>query len=212
MAVKLGPDLLISAYAQGIFPMAPARDSREILWFEPQMRGVIPLQKFHISRSLARDIRRETCTIRTNTAFHAVVEGCADRPETWINDTLLRLYDTLHARGFAHSLEVWQGPDLVGGIFGVTLGGAFFGESMFSRRPNASKLALTYTVDRLIRAGFVLFDTQYLTPHLQSMGGEAIPRALYREKLAEALQINADFTLPEIPTAQSILQRSAQTS
>ena len=212
MAVKLGPDLLISAYAQGIFPMAPARDSNEIMWFEPQRRGVIPLRKFHISRSLAREIRRETCTIRINTAFRAVVEGCADRPETWINDTLFDLYDTLHARGLAHSLEVWRGSDLVGGIFGVTLGGAFFGESMFSRRPNASKLALAYTVDRLIRAGFVLFDTQYLTPHLQSMGGEAIARVLYRRQLGEALQIKADFTLPEVPTAQSLLQRSAQTS
>ncbi|MBZ4021420.1 leucyl/phenylalanyl-tRNA--protein transferase [Rhodobacter sp. TJ_12] len=212
MAVKLSPDLLISAYAQGIFPMASARDSEELHWFEPRLRGIIPLHNLHISRSLAREMRRMPYTIRTNTAFRAVVEGCADRDETWINDTLFELYDALHALGVAHALEVWEGETLVGGIFGLTLGGAFFGESMFSRRRNASKIALAYTVDRLLRAGFVLFDTQYLTPHLKSMGGVEIPRAIYRQRLAEALQLRADFTVPEIPTVQSVLQRKTQTS
>ncbi|SOC05202.1 leucyl/phenylalanyl-tRNA--protein transferase [Rhodobacter sp. JA431] len=212
MAVKLSPDLLISAYAQGIFPMAAARDATELHWFEPRLRGIIPLTNLHISRSLAREMRRMPYTIRTNTAFRAVVEGCAERDETWINDALFELYDALHEIGAAHALEVWEGDTLVGGIFGVTLGGAFFGESMFSRRRSASKIALAYTVDRLLRAGFVLFDTQYLTPHLKSMGGVEIPRAIYRQRLAEALAVTADFTAPEIPDVQSILQRRTQTS
>ncbi|PTV97546.1 leucyl/phenylalanyl-tRNA--protein transferase [Rhodobacter aestuarii] len=212
MAVKLSPDLLISAYAQGIFPMAAARDATELHWFEPRLRGIIPLNNLHISRSLAREMRQMPYTIRTDTAFRAVVEGCAERDETWINDALFELYDALHAMGAAHALEVWEGETLVGGIFGVTLGGAFFGESMFSRRRSASKIALAYTVDRLLRAGFVLFDTQYLTPHLKSMGGVEIPRAIYRQRLAEALAVTADFTAPEIPDVQSILQRRTQTS
>jgi len=212
MSLGLSPELLLSAYAQGIFPMASARESRELHWFEPRLRGVIPLQNFHISRSLAKVIRRETFTLRTNTAFRAVVEGCADRSETWINDALFELYDALHALGAAHAVEVWQDEQLVGGIFGVTLGGAFFGESMFSRAENASKVAMAYTVDRLNRGGFTLFDTQYLTPHLKSLGGIEIPRLDYRKKLREALRISADFTAPEPATAQSILQRMTQTS
>lgn len=212
MTAGLSPELLLSAYAQGIFPMASARDAADLHWFEPRLRGVVPLQNFHISRSLARVIGRETYQIRTNTAFRAVVEGCADRPETWINAALFRLYDALHELGAAHAVEVWQGPDLVGGIFGVTLGGAFFGESMFSRAPNASKVAMAYTVDRLIRGGFSLFDTQYLTPHLQSLGGVEIPRIEYRRRLRVALGQSADFTAPPAATAQSILQRRTQTS
>jgi leucyl/phenylalanyl-tRNA--protein transferase len=208
MFPPLSPELLLAGYAQGIFPMAESRENPELHWFEPQLRGVIPLDNFHISRSLARVIRRGTFTIRTDTAFRAVVEGCADRPETWINGPLFALYDQLHAAGFAHSLEVWQADTLVGGIFGVTLGGAFFGESMFSRATNASKVALAYTVDRLRQAGFVLFDTQYLTPHLASLGGIEIPRAAYRAQLVQA----ADFTAPPVPDAQSILQRMTQTS
>ncbi|MDD8023228.1 MAG: leucyl/phenylalanyl-tRNA--protein transferase [Paracoccaceae bacterium] len=212
MSPSLSPELLLAGYAQGIFPMAESRENPELHWFEPTLRGVIPLDNFHISHSLARVIRREVFTIRTNTAFRAVVEGCADRPETWINTPLFALYDQLHAAGYAHSLEVWQGANLVGGIFGITLGGAFFGESMFSRATNASKVALAYTVDRLRQAGFVLFDTQYLTPHLASLGGIEIPRAAYRAQLAQALQLRADFTAPPVPDAQSVLQRMTQTS
>ncbi|WP_444454801.1 leucyl/phenylalanyl-tRNA--protein transferase [Rhodobacter capsulatus] len=212
MTAGLSPELLLSAYAQGIFPMASAREATELHWFEPRLRGIIPLDGFHISRSLARVIGRETYSIRTNTAFRAVVEGCADRPETWINNALFRLYDALHALGAAHAVEIWQGEDLVGGIFGVTLGGAFFGESMFSRAPNASKVAMAYTVDRLIRGGFSLFDTQYLTPHLQSLGGIEIPRLDYRKRLRRALGQQAEFTAPPPATAQSILQRRTQTS
>lgn len=212
MTQKLSPELLLSGYAQGVFPMAQTRDDPRLYWFDPELRGIIPLENFHISRSLAREIRRETFTVTTNTAFNAVVEGCAARDETWINGALFALYDTLHRARFAHSLEVWQDGELVGGVFGIALGGAFFGESMFSRRTNASKVALTYLVDRLRQAGFTLFDTQYLTTHLASLGGIEIPRAAYHAKLAEALRIDADFNVPALPDPQSILQRMTQTS
>ncbi|RWR32817.1 leucyl/phenylalanyl-tRNA--protein transferase [Sinirhodobacter populi] len=209
---QLTAGMLLAGYAQGIFPMAESRDASELHWFEPHRRGILPLDGFHISRSLARDIRRGRFTIRLDSAFHAVVEGCADRPETWINAELFELYDTLFTFGHAHSIEVWRGPDLVGGTFGITLGGAFFGESMFSRVTNASKIALAYAVDHLREAGFSLFDTQYLTPHLASLGGMEIPRDEYRRRLAVALRHSADFTAPEIPTPQLLLQRMTQTS
>ncbi|MCT2540082.1 leucyl/phenylalanyl-tRNA--protein transferase [Sedimentimonas flavescens] len=212
MATKLTARMLLSGYAQGIFPMAESRDAPELHWFDPQRRGIFDLQNFHISRSLAKAIRRETFTIRTDTAFRAVVEGCAERPETWINGPLFDLYDELFAAGFAHSVETWQDGQLMGGIYGITLGGAFFGESMFSRASNASKVALAYTVDRLRLAGFTLFDTQYLTPHLASLGATEVSRAEYRGRLAAALAIDADFTVPPIPDAHSILQRMTQTS
>ena len=212
MADRLSPELLLAGYAQGIFPMAESREDNRLYWFDPKLRGIIPLDNFHISRSLARVIRRETFTISTNQAFRAVVEGCADRSDTWINGPLFSLYDALHAAGFAHSLEVWSGEELVGGIFGITLGGAFFGESMFSRATDASKVALAYTVDRLRRGGFSLFDTQYLTPHLASLGGVEISREAYHARLAEALQLRADFTAPLPASGHSVLQRMAQTS
>ncbi|HEY0213698.1 MAG TPA: leucyl/phenylalanyl-tRNA--protein transferase [Paenirhodobacter sp.] len=208
----LTAEMLLAGYAQGIFPMAESRDATELLWFEPQMRGIIPLSGFHISRSLARVIRSGVFTIRIDTAFRAIVEGCAEREETWINDPLLALYETLFAYGNAHSVEVWQGADLVGGTFGITLGGAFFGESMFSRTPNASKVALAYTVDHLRQAGFGLFDTQYLTPHLASLGGVEIPRDDYRRLLAAALPRRAHFAQPDIPSPQLLLQRMTQIS
>lgn len=192
--------------------MAETRDDPRLHWFDPQWRGILPLEGFHISRSLARAIRRGNYTIRTDTAFADVVAACADRPETWINARLSRLYDRLHQAGFAHSLEVWDGPALIGGVFGITLGGAFFGESMFSRRVDASKVALAYLVDRLHQAGFTLLDTQYLTPHLASLGGIEITRAEYREALSQALAIRADFNAPAIPPVQSVLQRTTQTS
>ena len=212
MSDRLSPELLLSGYAQGIFPMAESREDTRLYWFEPQQRGIIPLDGLHISRSLARRLRSGEFTITINRAFRATVEGCAAREETWINGPLFALYDQLHAAGFAHSLEVWRAGELVGGIFGVTLGGAFFGESMFSRTTDASKIALVHTVDRLRRAGFTLFDTQYLTPHLASLGGIEIPRDDYKNWLAEALQIDADFAAPAIDDAYSVLQRMTQTS
>ena len=212
MAQELTAGMLLSGYARGIFPMAQSRDDPELFWFEPRARGILPFDGFHVSRSLARTIRRGGFEIRIDTAFRAVVEACAAREETWINAPLFTLYDALFAMGHAHSLEVWRGEALVGGVFGVTLGGAFFGESMFSRVPDASKVALTYTVDRLRQSGFSLFDTQYLTPHLASLGGVEIPRLEYRRRLAEALSRTADFTAAPVPDAQSVLQRMTQTS
>lgn len=200
------------AYASGVFPMAETRDADEIFWVDPKQRGVLPLDGFHISRSLAKRIRRGAHGISINGDFAGVVEGCADREETWINDEIFDRYLELHNLGFAHSLEVWDGHDLVGGVYGVSLGGAFFGESMFSRRTDASKIALAYLIDRLRLGGFALCDTQFITPHLASLGGLEIPRDTYRNQLAAALQLEGDFLRPEIPAPQALLQRSTQTS
>ncbi len=208
----LTPEQMLAGYARGIFPMAESRDRDDLHWVDPRLRGIMPLDGFHMSRSLARAIRRGDYAIRTDSAFPEVVQFCAARDETWINAPLLALYDALHARGHARSLEVWQDGALTGGVFGVTLGAAFFGESMFSRRTDASKIALAYLVDRLRQGGFTLFDTQFLTPHLASLGGIEIPRAVYRARLAEALERDADFTAPAVPTPHSLLQRMTQTS
>ena len=208
----LTPDLLLKAYALGVFPMAESRADPDVFWVDPQRRGILPLDAFHISRSLARRLRRGGVEIAVNRDFAATVEGCADRPETWINDTIRDLYLALHASGFAHSLEVWREGRLVGGVYGVTLGGAFFGESMFSRETDASKVALAYLVDRLRQAGFALFDTQFITPHLRSLGGREIPRAVYHRLLSAALGRRCDFTAPDIPDAQLLVQRNTHTS
>lgn len=208
----LTPNLMLTGYAKGIFPMAESRDAETLHWVDPERRGIFPLDGFHISRSLARSILRLNYTIRTNSTFSEVVQRCAARPETWINGPLFGLYDQLHAIGHAQSLEVWQDGELIGGVFGITLGAAFFGESMFSRRTDASKIALAYLVDRLRQGGFRLFDTQFLTPHLASMGAIEIPRHDYRSRLAAALPLDADFALPETPLPQLLLQRRSQTS
>ncbi|CUH81381.1 Leucyl/phenylalanyl-tRNA--protein transferase [Tritonibacter multivorans] len=210
--MELSADLLLHAYASGVFPMAETRDAEEVFWVDPKQRGVLPLDGFHISKSLAKRIRKGRHGISVNGDFAGVVEGCADREETWINDEIFDRYLELHTLGFAHSLEVWDGQDLVGGVYGVSLGGAFFGESMFSRRTDASKIALAYLIDRLRIGGFGLCDTQFITPHLASLGGQEIPRADYRNRLAVALQMEGDFLSPEIPSPQALLQRSSQTS
>jgi leucyl/phenylalanyl-tRNA--protein transferase len=210
---RLTPLTVLRAYASGVFPMAESREDSEIFWVNPRRRGVIPLDGFHISKSLARRIRRAPFTIRTNTAFAGVVSACAERDETWINATIFDLYLQLHDLGHAQSLEIWEGAELVGGVYGVTLGGAFFGESMFSRRTDASKVALAYLVDRLRAGGFRLFDTQFLTPHLRSLGAEEISRAEYLARLRDALGVEADFDRQaDIPSPQALLQRSTQTS
>ncbi|MGR3631877.1 MAG: leucyl/phenylalanyl-tRNA--protein transferase [Limimaricola soesokkakensis] len=210
---RLTPELLLHGYAQGVFPMAESRDDPEIFWVDPQRRGVLPLDRFRISRSLARRMRRGGFEIAVNGDFQAVLEGCADRPETWINGEIFDLYTALHRMGFAHSVEIRHDGALTGGIYGVTLGSAFFGESMFSRRTDASKLAMAWLVDRLRLGGFTLFDAQFLTPHLASLGFVEIPRARYKAALAEALALPGDFIAPGPPApAQEVLQRSAQTS
>ncbi|MDB5657697.1 MAG: leucyl/phenylalanyl-tRNA--protein transferase [Cypionkella sp.] len=194
MTQILTPEILLRAYAIGIFPMAESRDDPEIHWVDPKRRGVFPLDGFHISRSLAKHILTADYRISVDEAFGQVVEGCADRPETWINAEITGLYTALHQMGFAHSLEVWQGKTLIGGVYGVTLGAAFFGESMFSRQTNASKTALAYLTHRLRAGGFQLFDTQFLTSHLASLGAVEISRAEYQRRLAKAVQTQASFT------------------
>ncbi|MCO8144997.1 leucyl/phenylalanyl-tRNA--protein transferase [Rhodovulum tesquicola] len=212
-ADRLTPRVLLNAYAAGIFPMAESREDPEVFWVRPRRRGIFPLDGFHISKSLARHIRRDPFMTCIDTDFAGVVAGCADRDETWINDTIFALYRELHAMGHAHSLEVWEGDTLVGGVYGVTLGAAFFGESMFSRRTDASKIALAYLVDRLRAGGFQLFDAQFLTPHLQSLGAIEIGRDAYMRQLGAALAGQADFTGPQTPASgQALLQRRTQTS
>lgn len=204
-ADEITPDILLRAYAMGIFPMSDGRDDPEIHWIDPRRRGVMPLDGFHISRSLAKCLRSPQFRITTDTAFDPVVAACADRGETWISQRIQRLYLQLHRLGFAHSVEVWESEALVGGVYGVTLGAAFFGESMFSRRTDASKVALAYAVHRLQAGGFRLFDTQFLTPHLASLGAREIPRAEYQRQLAAALGETAAFDPPGYsPSAGSV--------
>lgn len=193
MTLALTPEILLRGYAMGVFPMAEGRDTTEIHWVDPRWRGVFPLDGFHTSRSLARRIARADYQVTVDQDFAAVLAGCADRPETWINAEIHALYLALHRQGHAHSLEVWQDGSLIGGVYGVVSGAAFFGESMFSRRTDASKLALAWLVHRLRAGGFQLFDTQFLTPHLASLGAVEIPRLTYRRALAAALTQTADF-------------------
>ncbi len=209
---SISPELLLHGYAIGVFPMAEHRDDPEIFWVDPKRRGVFPLERFHISRSLARRMRRGGYRVTIDRDFDGVLEGCADRAETWINDEIRALYLELHAQGHAHSLEVWDGDELIGGVYGVVLGAAFFGESMFSRRTDASKIALAYLVDRLRQGGFRLFDTQFLTEHLASLGAVEISRADYHRQLRRAIELPADFTAPPIPSAQEVIQRNTQMS
>lgn len=211
--LDLNATLLLQAYRMGVFPMAETRDDPEVFWVDPRRRGILPLDGFHTSRSLARSLRRPDYTIAINQDFRATVEACADRPETWINNLIFGLYQDLHAQGAAHSLEVRDlAGDLIGGVYGVTLGGAFFGESMFSRRTDASKIALAFLVDRLRSGGFALFDTQFITPHLRRLGGCEITRSAYHARLHDALALQASFTRPQTPTVQELLQRKTQTS
>ncbi len=197
------------AYGMGVFPMSENRDDPDIFWVDPIRRGIFPLDSFHISRSLAKRIRRGGYTVSLNADFEGVLDGCADREETWINAQIRALYMALHARGEAHSLEVWDGDELVGGVYGVTLGGAFFGESMFSRRTDASKMALAYLIEHLRRCGFTLFDTQFVTDHLISLGAIEIPRADYQKMLTWALRHDADITAHSLPSPSEVLSASA---
>lgn len=209
---ELTPELLLHGYSVGIFPMSESRDDPEIFWVDPRRRGILPLDGFHISRSLARAMRRSTWTITTDRDFEGVLDGCADREDTWINSEIRALYLELAARGHAHSLEVWEDDDLVGGVYGVVLGAAFFGESMFSRRTNASKIALACLVDRLRQGGFTLFDTQFITGHLSSLGAVEITRAQYHAKLAHAKERFARFNAAPDATPQDVIQRITQIS
>lgn len=183
--------------------MAEGRDDPEIHWIDPRQRGVFPLDGFHISRSLARRIRRGGYKATVDTDFAGVVTSCAAREETWINAEIHSLYLDLHRMGHAHSQEIWQDGRLIGGVYGVVLGQAFFGESMFSAATDGSKLALAHLMARLRAGGFALFDTQFLTPHLASLGAIEIPRADYRRQLQRAIAGEARFDIAADPLAAS---------
>ncbi len=199
--MRLTPELLLRAYALGIFPMAESRDDPEVHWIDPELRGILPLEQFHLPRKLRRLIRRGHYRVTCNRDFRGVIRACAERrderPETWINDTIEQLYSELHAMGFAHSVETWRDdaaggpPRLVGGLYGVALGSAFFGESMFSLERDASKVALAHLVFLLRKGGFQLLDTQFTTPHLRQFGALDLPRDNYKALLSRALMASA---------------------
>ena len=194
-SVTLTPEQLLQAYANGYFPMAMRHDDPELFWFCPEERGVLPLDRFNIPRGLKRSMPTRPYTLTVDKDFDAVIRGCAelkgrDRDETWINEPIIALYNAVHKLGHAHSIEVWEGDRLVGGLYGISLGGAFFGESMFSRAPDASKIALVHLVSILKDAGYVLLDTQYVNDHLMQFGVEAVAKEDYMIKLENALSVS----------------------
>jgi leucyl/phenylalanyl-tRNA---protein transferase len=197
MTPEISPVLLLRAYAAGIFPMAESADDPEVFWVDPELRGVLPLDRFHLSKRLARTIRSGRFEVHCNTDFAAIIHGCAEsteqRQKTWINREIVALYTSLNRQGFAHSVECWRDGRLVGGLYGVALGSAFFGESMFSRERDASKVALAYLVAILRQGAFTLLDVQFVTPHLQRFGAIEIPRAEYHRRLDEALRHKGHF-------------------
>jgi leucyl/phenylalanyl-tRNA--protein transferase len=194
---EITPEILLRAYACGIFPMSESADDPTIFWVEPEHRGIIPLDGLHISSRLARTVRSDTFRIEINTAFSRTLAGCAapspGRDDTWINRRIRDLYTALHDAGHCHSVEAWQGDELVGGLYGVSLGRAFFGESMFHTARDASKVALVHLVARLIAGGFILLDTQFVTDHLRSLGAVEVPRRRYHTLLHEAISGTANF-------------------
>jgi leucyl/phenylalanyl-tRNA---protein transferase len=184
---RLDPRLLLQGYASGIFPMADSRDATDLFWVEPRERAVLPIEQFRVSRSLRRSIRSGRFSVTLDADFRATIEGCAEREETWINQEIERAMLALHGTGYAHSVEVWCDGALAGGLYGVALGRAFFGESMFSRRTDASKVALAWLIARLKVGGFTLLDCQFMTPHLASLGAITVSRAAYVALLSTAL-------------------------
>ena len=221
MSAYLTADDLLAYYVNGVFPMAEHRDDPDLFIVDPEERGVLPLDRFHVPRKLRKVVRSDQFMVRTDSAFSRVIEGCAavthDRPSTWINSTILNLYSQLNRRGYAHSVECWRDNKLVGGLYGVSIGGVFFGESMFSRVSDASKVALVHLVDRLRLGGYRLLDTQFTNPHLEQFGIEAIPRHEFQRRLDDALNIQANFNAyrslsPDAPTGASVMQRMTQTS
>ncbi|WP_374655327.1 leucyl/phenylalanyl-tRNA--protein transferase [Phenylobacterium sp.] len=213
---RFGPRELLECYARGVFPMADAREDDRVFLIDPEKRGVAPLDAFHVPRRLARTVRRDPFEIRMDTAFARVVLECAapkpGRTETWINGVIEDLYGQLHEMGHAHSVECWLDGELVGGLYGVSLGGAFFGESMFSRRTDASKVALVHLVARLIADDFLLLDTQFITDHLTTFGAVEIPRVEYHRRLARALEHRAEFQRAAVGVGAAALQVISQAS
>ena len=197
MSSRFGTEELLDCYRRGVFPMADNRDDPSLFLIDPDERGVLPLDTFHVPKRLARTVRRQPFAVRVDSAFTRVMEACAEyhptRRSTWINQTILNLYAALHRQGNAHSVECWDEGKLVGGLYGVSLGGAFFGESMFSRATDASKVALVHLVARLLEGGYKLLDAQFHNPHLEQFGLEEISRNEFKARLAEALEVEADF-------------------
>ena len=195
---SITPQILLQAYAAGVFPMAESADDPHLYWVEPEERGVIPLEGFHVSRSLRKRVKQQPFDIRIDTAFAKVIAACAEsteeRDETWINKRIVTLYTQLHKMGCAHSVESWLNGELVGGLYGIRIGAAFFGESMFSRATDASKVALVHLVARLRFGGFTLLDAQFVNPHLLQFGTQAIKKADYHKLLEPALEREASFS------------------
>jgi leucyl/phenylalanyl-tRNA--protein transferase len=215
--VALTPQMLLRAYALGVFPMAEGRDDPEIYWIDPEVRGILPLENFHLPRRLKRTIRQKPFEIRCDSDFEGVINGCAapgpGRHDTWINNQIFLLNRQLFQMGFAHTVECWLDGALVGGLYGISVGGAFFGESMFSVERDASKVALVHLVIRLKLGGFLLLDTQFVTPHLQRFGALEISRAEYRQRLARAIAVPARFQgAISDEVVEGFLQSSTQTS
>jgi len=215
--IDITPQVLMKAYACGIFPMAESADDPTLYWIEPEHRGVLPLDAVHVPKRLARTIRQDVFEVRVDTDFNGVIEGCADaragRRTTWINRRIRDLYAELFAMGHCHTVETWRDGRLVGGLYGVALGRAFFGESMFSYERDASKVALVYLAARLIAGGFIMLDTQFVTEHLRSFGAQEINRAQFHKRLETALQGRGDFgCLPRDLGSRGILQLVSQTS
>ena len=211
---RLTPELLLGAYAAGVFPMADSREDPAVYWVEPRRRGVIPMDGFRVSRSLTRRLRRDDYTFALNRDFPAVIDACADRSETWINETIRRLMMELHSDGHAHSFEIYDfDGKIMGGMYGLSIGGAFFGESMFSHARDGSKLALTWAIDHLARAGITLFDTQFVTDHLVSLGAQEISRETYLARLHAVIDRDSDITGTTVETDRhAVVQRMTQTS
>lgn len=210
VALEITPQVLLKAYACGIFPMSESADDPGLFWIEPERRGVIDLDAFHVPRSLRKTLRSEIYEVRIDTDFHGVIDGCArpapGRKKTWINKEIRRLYGALFDMGYCHSVETWFEGELVGGLYGVSLGGVFFGESMFADRRDASKVALVHLVARLIAGGFEMLDTQFVTDHLARFGAVEIPKATYNAELQQALQHEGDFlALPDVLTGRQAL-------
>lgn len=212
-ALELTPELVLRAYGAGVFPMADDAASDEIYWVDPRKRGILPLNGFHLSRSLRKRMLRDDYRVRVDTCFAKVLDKCADRPETWINPQIRDLFIQLHHMGYAHSVEVWRDYTLIGGLYGLRLGAAFFGESMFSAERDGSKIALAWLVARLRTGRFTLLDTQFTTPHLEGLGARLVPRGHYHELLERALMRRGDFYSLTVDTSASeVIQLITQRS
>jgi leucyl/phenylalanyl-tRNA---protein transferase len=194
---RINPEELLLAYRLGIFPMAESRNAEDVLWIRPHERGIIPLDTFHVPRRLARVVRSDRFRVTANNAFFDVIRGCAesrpDRRDTWINNAIIEVFEALYRRGLAHSIEVWRGDRLVGGLYGLAIGGAFFAESKFSREKDASKVALVHLAARLKAGGFILLDAQFPNPHLDQFGAVVVTEERFQQLLTQALAANADF-------------------